>query len=54
MQFVNTPEAGIPNSGVTSVGEIANTKFPVPVSSLITPANSVDVVGDNAEILSVV
>ena len=50
MQFFKSPEAGIPNSGVTSVGEIANTKFPVPVSSLITslitPANSVDVVGD--------
>ena len=45
---------GVPNAGVTSAGEVANTNFPVPVSSLITPANSADVVDDNAEILSVV
>ena len=30
--------------GVTSVGLVANTNEPVPVSSLITPANWADVV----------
>ena len=28
-----------PNTGVTNVGVLANTRAPVPVSSLITPAS---------------
>ena len=40
MQFVKTPEAGVPNAGLTRVGEVANTLAPVPVSSEITPASS--------------
>ena len=32
--FVRTPDAGVPSAGVTKVGEVANTKAPVPVSSL--------------------
>lgn len=30
--LVNTPADGVPRSGVTSVGEVAKTKAPVPVS----------------------
>ena len=33
-----------PRVGVTSVGEVANTSEPLPVSSLITPSSSADVV----------
>ena len=33
-----------PSTGVTSVGLVANTKLPLPVSSLITPASSLLVV----------
>jgi hypothetical protein len=39
VQLVRVPEDGVPKAGVTSVGELANTKAPVPVSSDITPAN---------------
>ena len=34
MQFVNVPEEGVPNAGVTNVGDVANTKSPLPVSSV--------------------
>jgi hypothetical protein len=34
--FVKVPEAGVPNAGVTSVGEFDNTTLPVPVE-LVTP-----------------
>ena len=34
MQFVKTPDVGVPNSGVTSAGDVANTAAPVPVSSV--------------------
>jgi hypothetical protein len=34
--FVKVPEAGVPNAGVTSVGEFDNTTEPVPVE-LVTP-----------------
>jgi hypothetical protein len=44
VQFVRVPEFGVPKTGVTRVGVLANTKAPVPVSSEITPANSEDVV----------
>jgi hypothetical protein len=45
---------GVPSAGVTSVGLVANTKAPEPVSSLITPANSDEVVAASADSLSVV
>ena len=32
--FVITPDVGVPRSGVTSVGEVAKTSAPVPVSSV--------------------
>ena len=34
MQLLKSPEVGVPNKGVTSVGEVANTRLPVPVSSV--------------------
>lgn len=34
VRFVMTPEAGVPNAGVTNVGEVANTADPLPVSSV--------------------
>ena len=34
VQFVRVPEVGVPKTGVTRVGEVANTKAPVPVSSV--------------------
>lgn len=37
VQLVKTPEAGVPSAGVTSVGLVANTKEPEPVS-LVTAA----------------
>ena len=43
-----------PNTGVTSVGEVPNTKAPVPVSSEMTPASSAEVVAASADNLSVV
>jgi hypothetical protein len=36
VRFVATPEVGVPNAGVTSVGEFDNTTLPVPVE-LVTP-----------------
>ena len=30
--MVKTPEAGVPRTGVTSVGEVARATFPVPVT----------------------
>jgi len=32
------PDVGVPNTGVTSVGEVANTKEPEPVSSVMAVA----------------
>ena len=43
-----------PMFGVTSVGVLAKTRAPVPVSSEITPASSADEVAARTEILSVV
>jgi hypothetical protein len=34
VRFVATPDVGVPNKGVTSVGEVAKTAEPVPVSSV--------------------
>jgi hypothetical protein len=47
VQLVRVPEVGVPNNGVVRVGEVANTKRPVPVSSEITPANSEEEVAAN-------
>ncbi len=38
VRFVTTPDAGVPNAGVTRVGLLANTKAPVPVSSVTAAA----------------
>jgi hypothetical protein len=38
-----------PKEGVVKEGEVANTNNPVPVSSLITPANSAEVVAANCD-----
>lgn len=48
VQFDKVPDVGVPRTGVTSVGVLANTKAPVPVSSESTPANSDDDVEANA------
>src|SRR5204862_6659341 len=37
-QDVKTPADGVPNAGVVSDGEVANTKAPLPVSSVIAAA----------------
>jgi len=34
VRFVATPDVGVPNNGVTNVGEVAKTAEPVPVSSV--------------------
>jgi hypothetical protein len=34
VRFVATPDVGVPNTGVTKVGEVAKTAEPVPVSSV--------------------
>src|SRR3990167_3578574 len=49
--FVSTHDDGVPRAGVTSVGEVANTNAPLPVSSEICPATPDDtVVPVNAEV----
>jgi hypothetical protein len=47
VQLVRVPEDGVPKAGVTRVGEVANTKAPLPVSSDMTPSNSAEVVAAN-------
>ena len=54
VQLVRVPEDGVPKAGVTRVGEVANTKAPLPVSSDITPNNSAEVVAACTDNLSVV
>ena len=54
VQFVSTPLAGVPRAGVTSVGLVAKTNAPLPVSSEITPANCAEVVAAMTERLFVV
>jgi hypothetical protein len=34
VQLVRVPDVGVPNNGVVRVGDVANTKSPVPVSSV--------------------
>jgi len=43
VQLVNVPEAGVPNTGVTRVGLVANTKDPEPVSSVTVDAKLAEV-----------
>jgi hypothetical protein len=38
VQFERLPDAGVPNAGVTNVGLVANTRAPVPVSSVMAAA----------------
>lgn len=52
--LVRVTDVGVPNTGVTRVGDVANTKEPEPVSSEITPASSADVVAACTDNLSVV
>lgn len=47
--LVATNAEGVPRAGVTSVGELANTSAPLPVSSLITPASCAEVVAANCD-----
>ena len=42
VRFVTTPDAGVPKAGVTKVGLLANTKAPVPVSSVTAAARLAD------------
>jgi hypothetical protein len=42
VQLVNVPEDGVPSTGVTSVGDVANTKAPEPVSSVTADAKLAD------------
>jgi hypothetical protein len=49
VQFVSVPLVGVPKIGVTSVGDVAKTAAPVPVSSEITPRNCADVVAANCD-----
>ncbi|MEG7700677.1 hypothetical protein U2075_14840, partial [Listeria monocytogenes] len=48
-----TPDAGVPRAGVTSVGEVAKTSAPLPVSSDTLPATWAEVVAAKTERLSV-
>jgi hypothetical protein len=43
VQLVNVPEVGVPRTGVTKVGDVANTKAPDPVSSVTAAAICADV-----------
>src|SRR5882724_4522710 len=47
--FVSVPDVGVPRTGVTNVGLVANTSAPLPVSSLMTPASCADVVAANCD-----
>jgi len=47
VRLVATQDAGVPKAGVTRVGEVANTKAPLHVSSLITHFSSSEVVEAN-------
>ena len=38
VQELRVPEEGVPSTGVTKVGDVANTKAPVPVSSVTAEA----------------
>ena len=39
--FVPTPEDGVPRAGVTRIGEVSNTNFPLPVAPVdVTPSKT--------------
>ena len=42
VQLVKVPDVGVPNNGVVRVGEVANTKSPLPVSSVTAAAKLAD------------
>ena len=52
VELANAPKVAPPSMVVVNVGAVPNTSKPLPVSSLITPANSDDDVDANAESLS--
>ena len=54
VQLVKAPDAGVPKTGVTNVGLVANTATPVPVSSEISALIWADVVAANCDRLPVV
>ena len=43
VKLVATPDAGVPNTGVTNVGDVANTALPLPVSLVSAVANCAEV-----------
>ena len=47
VSFTRFPLAGVPRTGATRVGEVANTSTPVPVSSVITSRSCAEVVAAN-------
>jgi hypothetical protein len=47
VQFVRVPLVGVPSTGETKVGVLANTRAPEPVSSDMTPASCNEVVAAN-------
>lgn len=48
VQFVKVPEVGVPNKGVTSVGDVSKTSFPVPVAPVeVTLSNVTWPLADN-------
>ncbi len=51
VQFVKVPLVGVPRTGVTSVGVLAKTRAPEPVSSEMTDLSSDEVVAANADSL---
>jgi hypothetical protein len=42
VKLVTVPDDGVPSAGVTSVGEVANTKAPLPVSFVTAAAKLAD------------
>ncbi len=43
VQLLKLPDVGVPRTGVTSVGDVANTSAPEPVSSVTDDASCADV-----------
>ena len=53
VRLVATPDCGVPSIGVTSVGDVANTAAPDPVSSVSAPAKLAELNEPNAVALPV-
>ena len=51
VKLVATPDAGVPNTGVTNVGDVANTALPLPVSFVRAVANCAEVNDPNTAAL---